>query len=76
MSAISGRRGLAHRPQQADDQQAERARRRTLEEAARRGLTVTPQGQAWRIHGAGVDLVIADLALVGVVDLTPTGGDA
>lgn len=35
------------------------------------GLSVTPYGNAWHIHGRGVDFVISELAYVQPGDLRP-----
>jgi hypothetical protein len=44
---------------------------RMLEEAAGRGVRVTPTGSAWHIHGGGVDLLVSDLEHLAEADLHP-----
>jgi len=48
---------------------AERRREETRRLCAERGLAIVPYGNAWWIHGNGVDFVVADLAWVQVADL-------
>lgn len=43
-------------------------------ESARRGLTIERTGKAWRIFGFNVDIVVASLASVDLIDLDPRVG--
>lgn len=40
-------------------------------ECARRGLTIERTGKAWRIVGFQVDIVVANLNSVDLIDLDP-----
>lgn len=44
---------------------------RMLEEAAGRGVRVTPLGSAWHLHGGGIDLLVCDLEYLAEADLHP-----
>ena len=46
-------------------------RRMAMAEIQRRGLNVIQQGEAWRIYGPGVDLLICDLSVLDPASLTP-----
>ena len=42
-----------------------------MAEIQRRGLNVIQQGEAWRIYGPGVDLLICDLSELDPTSLIP-----
>lgn len=46
-------------------------REQKRQECFARGLSVARHGNAWRIHGSGVDFVIAELAHLQSGDLRP-----
>jgi len=48
---------------------AERRREEIRRLCAEKGVSVAPYGNAWWIHGAGVDFVVSDLAWVHPNDL-------
>ncbi|WP_407280119.1 hypothetical protein U5817_06690 [Aromatoleum evansii] len=55
--------------------QQEQKRQYVLAECKRRGIRVTPTGKtAFRLVGAGVDLLVADLAFVDAASLAPAKG--
>lgn len=41
-------------------------------EIERRGLTISPRGACWRVHGPGVDVLVASLEKLGPEDMTPS----
>lgn len=43
-------------------------------ECARRGLTIERTGKAWRIFGFYIDIVVASLNSVDLIDLDPRFG--
>jgi predicted TIM-barrel enzyme len=44
-------------------------RQHVLEECARRGIVVTPKGEAWQVQGKGVDMLVSDIGMLTLGDL-------
>ena len=53
------------------DERQQRQREEIRVECARLGITITPRGNAWKLQGLGVDIVVTDLALLTATDLVP-----
>ena len=49
----------------------EQQRRRVEELCRERGIRIEQRGRAWRLRGAGVDLLVADLGIVDERTLAP-----